>query len=117
MLYLAAVLTNALQTATPVANPIVETSVLLKIFEKLPDVASIIVVVLIFIKFLTDDRKAGREFFKQLHDDHMEARKDSQARIGENTEALKENVIQTVRNTGMLADLSRIIERLDRRRD
>ena len=85
-----------------------------KLIEQLPAVAAVIIIVLIFIKFLEGDRKVSREFYLQLHEEHLEARKETQLRISENTDALKENVVATTRNSGLIADLSRIIDRMDR---
>lgn len=91
-----------------------DTTVLPKLLEQLPAVAAIIVVVLIFIRFLEGDRKVSREFFMQLHEAHLEARKQSTEQIHDNTEALRDNAVATTRNTGMINDLTRIIDRLDR---
>lgn len=108
----------AAEAVTPVGqSPMIETSILAKLVEQLPAVAAIIIVVMIFIKFLESDRRVSREFYQQLHDAHLEARKESQTRIADNTDALKENVVATTRNTSMIADLSRIIDRLDRGRE
>ena len=93
---------------------LVDPSVLPKLIEQLPAVAAIIVVVMIFIRFLEGDRKVSREFFTQLHEAHLEARKQSTDQIHDNTEALRDNAVATTRNSAMINDLTRIIDRLDR---
>ena len=90
--------------------------VLAKMAEQIPNSVALIVVILIFVKFLDGQSKQSQNLYRILHEEHLAARLESQKRIQENTEALKENVVATTRNTGMMGDLSRIVERMDRNR-
>ena len=95
---------------------IVNVDVLSEIMRQLPAVGAIIVLVLIFIRYLETQQIVTREFFQTLHSQHLEARKQTDQRLEENSVALRENLTATVRNTGQISDLSRIIDRLDRNR-
>lgn len=86
-----------------------------KLIEQVPAVAAILILVIIFIKFIEGERSNAQLFFKQLHQSHLDARKEAMDRMQGNTEALKENIIATIRNTDQLSQLSRIVDSWDRR--
>lgn len=86
-----------------------------QLVTQLPSAAAVIVVVMIFVKFLGDQQKINRDFFHQLHEAHLQAREEMIRKLSDTAEAARENVVATTRNTGMLADLSRAIDRMDKR--
>lgn len=86
-----------------------------QLVTQLPSAAAVIVVVMVFVRFLADQQKVNRDFFAQLHEQHMQAREEMIRKLSDNAEAARENVVATTRNTGMLGDLSRAIDRMDKR--
>jgi hypothetical protein len=97
--------------AEPATLSPMETAIL-KLFGEIPYVAALIVVIWIFLKFLVSERVVTQNFLSVLNQSHLDARKESQARIGENSQCLRDNIEATAKNTAMLADLARYIERL-----
>jgi 7-keto-8-aminopelargonate synthetase-like enzyme len=97
-------------------KPSVE-SILPKLFEQLPSVAAVIAVVLIFIRFLEGDRKSNQEFLAQVQREHITSRQETRQTVSENTASLRESVTATQRNSDMLGQLARVIERWDNGRD
>lgn len=71
---------------------------MLKIIEQLPSTAAVIVVVIIFVKYIAK----RDDLWTELHKEHLEARKISGEALKANTEALAKNTAAFVSMTERL---------------
>lgn len=91
---------------------------LINIVKELPAAGAIIVVVILFIRFIKDvmaDQKSEREqtksFFKEIHAEHLDARQLTRLALEKHAEITLQNIIATQKNTDTLERLSLSIER------
>lgn len=96
-----------------------------KLLEQSPAGAIVIVVILIFMRYLKDRDRANRDYhreqretlvktFKQFHDEHIDARSESRDAVHRNTSALETNVSATNRNSFAVETLAKSIDTLAR---
>lgn len=82
-----------------------------KLASQLPSAVAIIVVVAMFIKYLTEEAKNNRDFFKELHGEHMEQRTQSRNSMDKMIEITERNISSTNRNTYTIEQLVKSIDR------
>lgn len=93
---------------------LMQPDVLNRIVEQAPSVAAIICVVIIFLRYLESEARKNREFLTQMQQEHIDSRTESRKTIAENTACLRDNITATQRNTDMVAQLARMVDKLDR---
>jgi hypothetical protein len=69
--------------------------------DQVPSTVAVIVVVMVFIKYIA----RRDEFWKELHEDHMEARRLSRECLDKNTFAMHENTMASHRLTEHLLEI------------
>lgn len=80
-----------------------------KLFVNAPGPAAIVIVVLIFTKFIKSQRRQDLAFFTQLHEDHLDARKLTREAIKENSAALQGHMVAMQRYTDSLETLAQSV--------
>lgn len=85
---------------------------LIKILAELPTTGAVIITVVLFIRFVKEDRSASQLFFRQIHEEHLDARKQSREAMQNNAQVVSNNITATERNTVTLEKVSQSLERL-----
>lgn len=99
----------ALMTAE-VASGEINLSALTKVLEQTPSAVAILVTVSLFIKHLSSESKATREFFQAIHAEHIDQRVLTRQAMEKMTLTTEKNIDATDKNTATLATLGHTVE-------
>lgn len=95
-----------------------DNNVLFKLLIELPSAGAVIVTVILFIRFIKEDRTQAQQerlqmqtFFREIHAEHLDARALTREALEKHATITRENILATQRNTDTLNQLSRNIER------
>lgn len=84
----------------------------LKVLEQTPGAVAILVTVSLFIRHLSQEAKSTREFFREIHAEHIDQRELTRQAMERLSAATTENISATKQNTTTLSVLGKSVDML-----